>query len=163
MRVMWKKFLTNVFLQGDDPKTDFRGMGLLGLENLLYFAREYNGAARHVLSHSLHPKHGYTFAIVGINLTSMAYNLLKTGAAKTHIYNISRKCPTIDTFHALYCYLFYQFDKYWMQCKPSSIMEFSYIQQRFEAHLMRQLADDKTYFKINLAVENVWKAFLRNF
>ena len=25
----------NIGFQGDDPKTDFRGMGLLGLENLL--------------------------------------------------------------------------------------------------------------------------------
>ena len=25
----------NIGFQGDDPKTDFRGMGMLGLENLL--------------------------------------------------------------------------------------------------------------------------------
>ncbi len=25
----------NIGFQGDDPKTDFRGMGILGLENLL--------------------------------------------------------------------------------------------------------------------------------
>ena len=69
----------NIGFQGNDPKTDFRGMGLLGLENLLYvpnsriyiyknvfekyfspryFAKEYNTAARHILSHSHHPKHG---------------------------------------------------------------------------------------------------------
>ncbi|KAK4881953.1 hypothetical protein RN001_005272 [Aquatica leii] len=49
--------------QGDDPKTDFRGMGLLGLENLLYFAKEFKGPATHVLSHSHHPNYGYEFAI----------------------------------------------------------------------------------------------------
>merc|ERR1712001_568791 len=50
----------NIGFQGDDPKTDFRGMGLLGLENLLYFAKEYSTAAKHILSHSHHPKHGYS-------------------------------------------------------------------------------------------------------
>ncbi|KOB66265.1 ELMO domain-containing protein 2 [Operophtera brumata] len=73
--------------QGDDPKTDFRGMGMLGLENLLFFATEYSQASSHVLSHSHHPQYGYTFAIVGINLTSMAYNFLKDGSAKTYMFN----------------------------------------------------------------------------
>lgn len=130
-------------------------MGMLGLENLLYFARELNDAARHVLSHSLHPQHGYTFAIVGINLTSMAYKLFKDGAAKTHFYNGSRKCPPVEAFHKFYCYLFYEFDRYWMQCKPSSIMDFSYINLKFETNILQQLAQPKTYFRINLAVENV--------
>lgn len=129
-------------------------MGLLGLENLLYFAREFNGAARHVLSHSRHPEFGYTFAIVGINLTSMAYYLFKSGAAKTHFYN-ERKVPTIESFHKLYCYLFYEFDRYWMECKPSSIMDFSFINEKFFKEITAQLTDKKTYFRINLAVENV--------
>lgn len=130
-------------------------MGLLGLENLVYFAAEFNGAARHVLSHSRHPQYGYTFAIVGINLTSMAFKLLQSGAAKTHFYNASRKCPTIETFHKLYCYLFYEFDRYWMDCKPSSIMDFSFINRKFEANILKQLGEKKTQFRINLAVENV--------
>lgn len=130
-------------------------MGLLGLENLLYFARDYNGAARHVLSHSMHPIHGYTFAIVGINLTSMAYNLLQNGAAKTHFYNLSTQCLSLKHFHRLYCYLFYEFDKFWMECKPNSIMEFSNIHARFLSHVLDKLNDDRTIFKIIWAVDSV--------
>lgn len=144
-----------MFPKGDDPKTDFRGMGMLGLENLIYFCKQYNGAARHVLAHSHHPIHGYTFAIVGINLTSMAYNLLKSGAARTHFYNLRRKCPNVDDFHKLYCYLFYEFDRYWMECKPSSIMDFSYINSKFEKNILVMLSNDNTWFKINLAVEDI--------
>lgn len=129
-------------------------MGLLGLDNLLYFAKEFNGSARHLLSHSLHPVYGYTFAIVGINLTSMAYTLLKEGMAKTHFYNV-RRCPTIESFHTFYCYLFYEFDKYWMECKPSSIMDFSLIQQKFNANIRKKLQNETTCFKINLAIENI--------
>nr|CAD7409351.1 unnamed protein product [Timema poppensis] len=86
--------------QGDDPKTDFRGMGILGLENLIYFAEEYPGPAGHVLSHSHHPQYGYAFAIVGINLTFMAYHLLKDGLAKTHVYNVSKIFPDIKLVEA---------------------------------------------------------------
>ncbi|KAG1667877.1 ELMO domain-containing protein 2 [Nymphon striatum] len=49
----------SIGFQGDDPKTDFRGMGILGLDNLLYFSSNYSGAARHVLCHSHHPQYGH--------------------------------------------------------------------------------------------------------
>lgn len=145
--------------QGDDPSTDFRGMGVLGLENLLYFAKQFPGTSRHVLSHSQHPKFGYTFAIVGINLTSMAYRLLKNGYAKTHFYNSvtrgDKSYPTIESFHQFYCYLFFEFDKYWMQSKPESLMEFSFIQERFEKTIRKASDRDNCQFKMNLSVENV--------
>lgn len=130
-------------------------MGLLGLDNLLYFATEYNAAARHVLSHSMHPSHGYTFAIVGINLTSMAYNLLVNGAAKTHFYNLSTQYVSLKHFHRFYCYLFYEFDKFWLDCEPSSLMDFSNIYSRFHSNISEQLNDNQTVFKIYFAVDNV--------
>ncbi|GAB0090679.1 ELMO domain-containing protein [Sergentomyia squamirostris] len=145
----------DIGFQGDDPKTDFRGMGILSLENLLFFATEYYSVAHHVLSHSHHPKHGYTFAVVGINLTSMAYKLLKCGAAKTHVYNSVYSTPSINTFHHLYCYLFYEFDRYWMRCKPKNIMEFSNIQEKFESNILKKLSDNSTIFRINLSIDNI--------
>lgn len=130
-------------------------MGILGLDNLIFFAEEYNGAARHVLSHSLHPRYGYTFAIVGINLTSLAYDLVKTGEAKTHIYNLGTNNLSLIHFHRFYCYLFYEFDKFWMECKPTSLMEFSNIHKRFLNIIRTKLNDNRTIFKMNLLVENI--------
>lgn len=147
------QFSFELNFQGDDPKTDFRGMGILGLDNLVFFASEYNGAARHLLSHSHHPTHGYFLAIVGINLTSMAYHLLKSGVARTHFYNQPRL--SIETFHHFYCYLFFEFDRYWVECKPKSIMDFSWIQKKFEDNIRKLLASDSCSFKMNLLVENI--------
>jgi len=145
--------------QGDDPKTDFRGMGLLGLENLLYFAKNYPGAALHVLSHSHHPIYGYSFAIVGINLTHMSYMLWKDGTAKTHIYNICHKPngyqPNLKHFHRFYCHLFFEFDKLWLAEKPSSIMEFSRIRDLFEKRMRSLLADRSCVLKSNFLVEDI--------
>lgn len=145
----------DIGFQGDDPKTDFRGMGILGLENLVYFAEEYPSAAKHVLAHSTHPRFGYAFAIVGINLTSMAWRLLKDGSAKTHVYNVSKTLPTLRVFHQLYCYLIYEFDRLWIESKPSNMMEFSSIQERFENNVRISLANPKTVFRINISVDNV--------
>lgn len=141
--------------QGDDPKTDFRGMGMLGLENLLYFATEYKNAALHVLSHSHHPKYGYTFAIVGINLTSMAWKLMKDGSAKTYIYNSPSAIPALNSFHQFYSYLFYEFDKYWIGCKPENIMEFSNIKKKFELNIRTSLQDPSTVFRINIHIDTI--------
>ncbi|KAF5294614.1 hypothetical protein FQR65_LT10720 [Abscondita terminalis] len=141
--------------QGDDPKTDFRGMGLLGLENLLYFSREYKGPASHVLSHSHHPNYGYEFAIVGINITSMACSLLREGNAKTYFYNTCKSLPNIRHFHQFYCYLFYEFDRFWIECKPTNIMEFSCIKNKFEQNIRASLSDPQGVFRINVSVDTV--------
>ncbi|XP_017786006.1 PREDICTED: ELMO domain-containing protein 2 [Nicrophorus vespilloides] len=142
----------DIGFQGDDPKTDFRGMGLLGLENLLFFASEYgNGPASHVLSHSLHPVHGYAFAIVGINLTSMAWQLLRDGHAKTYVYNTCKAVPSVRVFHQFYCYLFYEFDRHWLACRPKSMMEFSDIKTKFESNVKASLQDPNNVFSIRLA------------
>ncbi|CAG2055284.1 unnamed protein product [Timema podura] len=143
--------------QGDDPKTDFRGMGILGLENLIYFAEEYPGPASHVLSHSHHPQYGYAFAIVGINLTFMAYHLLKDGLAKTHVYNVSKIFPAIKVFHQLYCYLFYEFDRFWIESKPRNVMDFSFIKDRFENSIRTKLANPLSAFRINISIDNICK------
>lgn len=139
--------------QGDDPKTDFRGMGMLGLENLLYFAMKYKDAARHVLSHSMHPRFGYTFAIVGINITSTAFRMVKEGTAKTQFFNICKTAPTVEHFHMFYSYLFFQFDSFWMESEPRNIMDFSTIYQNFEEWVLHSLKNDDTVFNSNTLIE----------
>lgn len=145
----------NIGFQGDDPKTDFRGMGILGLENLLYFATEHSDAARHVLLHSNHPNYGYSFAIVGINLTSMAYHLLKNESLKVHFYNAVRGRPVMYHFHYVYCYLFYEFDKFWLAEKPRDIMEFSRIRAKFEESILKKLEKCKTKLRLTFLIETL--------
>jgi hypothetical protein len=45
----------------------------------------------------------YSFAIVGINLTALSLELLKSGNLKPHLYNITAQKPTLDDFHKVYC------------------------------------------------------------
>lgn len=125
--------------QGDDPATDFRGMGLLGLKNLVFFSTKYNDAAQSVLSHSMHPRYGYSFAIVGINITSMAYHLLRDDHLKTHFYAFVQDKPTIEDFHLVYVHLFCEFDRFWIDSNPVNIMEFNVIREQFNQKIIDQL------------------------
>lgn len=146
---------TDIGFQGDDPRTDFRGMGLLGLDNLVFFASEYTEVARHVLSHSQHPDYGYSFAIVGINLTSLLYHLLMKGKLKSHIFNAVDERPHLDDFHRVYCYVYFEFDKFWLAEKPMDIMEFNRIRDKFEDRLTQMLAKDDCLFRLNVAVKKL--------
>ena len=47
----------------------------------------------------------YSFAIVGINLTHMAYKLLHDSALKPHMFNINPHKPTMENFHHFYRYM----------------------------------------------------------
>ncbi|XP_013863248.1 ELMO domain-containing protein 2 [Austrofundulus limnaeus] len=131
----------DIGFQGDDPKTDFRGMGLLGLINLVFFSENYTAEARQVLSHANHPKLGYSYAIVGINLTEMAYSLLKCGALKPHFYNTVQGTPELKHFHQLYCYLAYEFDQFWVAEQPESIMLFNQYREKFHDKVKTHLQD----------------------
>ena len=134
------KMWTDIGFQGNDPATDFRGMGFLGLQNLLYFATEHTETARQILSHSDHPQHGFSFAVVGINLTGLVHQLLISGALKTHFYNLVLGRPRIDHFHDVYCYIFVEFDKYWFAVKPN-IMQFNQVKETFLNIVLEELKD----------------------
>uniref|UniRef100_A0A672S5D1 ELMO domain-containing protein 1-like n=1 Tax=Sinocyclocheilus grahami TaxID=75366 RepID=A0A672S5D1_SINGR len=142
--------------QGNDPKTDFRGMGLLGLHNLLYFAEHDKATALQVLHDSLQPKHskmskadwdkkkfdkaiGYSFAIVGINITDLAYSLLVSGALKTHLYNVAPEMPSLVHFQQTFCYLMQEFHRFWIEEDPRDIMEFNCVRTKFHKHVLKQL------------------------
>ncbi|XP_036043752.1 ELMO domain-containing protein 2 isoform X2 [Onychomys torridus] len=131
----------DIGFQGDDPKTDFRGMGILGLINLVYFSEKYTSEAHQILSRSSHPKLGYSYAIVGINLTEMAYSLLKSEALKLHLYNFVPGIPTMEHFHQFYCYLVCEFDKFWLEEEPESIMYFNLYREKFHEKVKGLLMD----------------------
>ncbi|XP_029915293.1 ELMO domain-containing protein 2 isoform X2 [Myripristis murdjan] len=144
----------DIGFQGDDPKTDFRGMGLLGLINLVFFSENYTDAARQVLFHANHPKLGYSYAIVGINLTEMAYSLLKSGALKPHFYNTILGKPELQHFHQLYCYLAYEFDKFWVAEEPESIMQFNHYREKFHSQVKAQLQDPNVSLTLTVHPKN---------
>ncbi|XP_038610916.1 ELMO domain-containing protein 2 isoform X3 [Tachyglossus aculeatus] len=141
----------DIGFQGDDPKTDFRGMGMLGLVNLVYFSEHYANEAHQILSRSNHPKLGYSYAIVGINLTEMAYSLLKSGALKFHLYNLVPGTPTIEHFHQFYCYLVYEFDRFWFEEEPESIMYFNQYREKFYEKVSGLLLD----YNVTLSLKSI--------
>ena len=68
----------DVGFQGLDPTTDFRGLGLLGLQQLVYFSKIHPEEARKVLLVSNHPRRYFPFAATGINISAFMLELVRS-------------------------------------------------------------------------------------
>jgi len=152
----------DIGFQGRDPCTDFRGMGTLGLLNLCYFARSHPSAARHVLLRAAHPQWGYSFAIVGINLTALVLGLCEDGAMRAHFYNVAATHhekgphpPSLTHFQQVFSYAVMEFDALWRAERPRDIMEFSRVRDLFEAGLRDKLRDPRVVLRTCAVLENV--------
>lgn len=126
--------------QGTDPATDFRGMGLLGLHCLHYFAKRHNSTLRSIHLHSHHPKHGYPLAIVSIDLTSLLFSWTTSGLIDNYLHCAVSQWPiSVDEFMEIHCYLLKEFDKFWIGKDPENVMAFNAIRAEFASQLQQEL------------------------
>ena len=123
------------FQQPKDPSTDFRGMGLLGLMQLVFLSKSYTLASHSMLSASNHPVNGYPFAITGINMSHLVLSLMKDGTLKNHFYNRNTALNTpffsLTDFHKVYSVVFMAFNRFWIKENPRDVMEFSIVREKF--------------------------------
>ena len=135
------------FQQDSDPTTDFRGMGLLGLTQLLFLTQHHSSTAKSMLLTSSHPLKGYPFAITGINMTHLVLSLMKAGHLKNHFLNLSTENQpyfTLEELHRVYCYIFMAFSRFWIQEDPRDVMEFTLIREKFVRRLKSHLTEPKS-------------------
>ncbi len=142
--------------QGSDPSTDFRGMGILGLSQLLYFSQYKTLKAKLILSDfcdkpttGTNTSNGcyFPFAIIGINITRFLLEIIEekrvhdiliehlghTVALNTQTYQI---LPSDDQvciefgmkiIHEVYCTIFEEFYAEYLHVRPQTIMLFNMI------------------------------------
>ncbi|KAF9122100.1 hypothetical protein BGX30_002206 [Mortierella sp. GBA39] len=137
----YTKQWTEIGFQGKDPATDFRGMGMLGLDDLVYYAKYYPMSSKNALECSHDDISWYSFAIVGINITSFAVQTLRTRQLQYYLF---LNGTDRSVHHELYCYLFHRFNAYWSTLEPKPIiMDFERVFADFKIMMERQLARRK--------------------
>jgi engulfment and cell motility protein 2 len=120
--------------QGTDPATDFRGSGIFGLRNLLFFGRSYPLPFRRLARGTFAPsldagaamEENYPFAITGINLTNLLFEILGWGMRPSESAAKAQLCAMLVTgedqrqprlvegaFEEVYCAAFRLFDRRW--------------------------------------------------
>ncbi len=63
--------------------------------------------------------------------------------------------PRLSHFHHFYCYLFVEFDKFWLAEKPRDVMEFNRIRDLFENNVRALLTDVNVSLRVKVAVDTV--------
>ena len=95
--------------QSADPAKDFRGMGVLGLANLVYFGEHYADVFQRLVA--AQRKRDYPLACAGINITSLLLELLnmKDDGDPSAVQDRMPFDPEwgCDMFH-FFCHMFYR-------------------------------------------------------
>jgi hypothetical protein len=141
--------------QGKDPSSDFRGMGLLGLLQVVHFSQHFNHDAIALLHQSQLDHQYFPFAATGINMTAFVVDLLaNTNLHRLLISHMDRillqdtidsmegcsedeKCIhfTIAVLHDFYSRIYISFGKLWVESKPKDLMEFPRIFDIFKKQI----------------------------
>eukprot|EP00026_Physarum_polycephalum_P003210 Phypoly_transcript_03220.p1 GENE.Phypoly_transcript_03220~~Phypoly_transcript_03220.p1 ORF type:complete len:700 (+),score=127.66 Phypoly_transcript_03220:236-2335(+) len=123
--------------QGTDPATDFRGMGLLGLEQLVYFAEKHNDIFRKIVNGQIARKEReYPVAVAGINITQKLYDILKINdeaGQDTTIFPIIFSHN--HAFEEMYCTTFQVLDHTWDDMN-ASYMDFPKVLAAVQKQIM---------------------------
>ncbi len=124
--------------QGEKPWTDFRGVGLFGLKDLLYFANNYNGHSQHILSYCIEygQLHCFSYAITGINISYDVMQWFRMRKANLfyykYIYDEQNDVNNgLNAVHLLYCRAYVKFQRVWQANPPETVMGYSAIHKTF--------------------------------
>jgi len=114
--------------QGTDPKTDFRGMGVLGLKQHYYFVAHYTDIYRKIVNEQMNrAENDYPVAVAGINISQTLVDLLTPQEVNTEdleklsqeIYKLSILLSHESAFNEMYCIAFQVLNRMWDEMKAS--------------------------------------------
>lgn len=126
--------------QQADPASDFRGGGLLGLEQLLFIATTRTGVVRRMISEPEPEMSRYPWACVGINLTMEAVRILESRAIDSSLYGKSAE-EGMRVFHATYADMFELLHAKWVAAKPENILSFPLVLKESLAAAREEIAN----------------------
>lgn len=113
--------------QGIDPATDFRGGGILGLMNLVVFAKHFPKLSKAIFSDTIKPN-WYPYAVSGLNISFGLVNLIREYKLSYYFYN---KGCRVENIHLLFAASFKRFNDEWRIANPPNQMSFSPIYNTF--------------------------------
>eukprot|EP00904_Undaria_pinnatifida_P003332 jgi/Undpi1/129/HiC_scaffold_1.g00129.m1 len=130
------------FQNGERPQSDFRGMGMLGLHQLVYFAQRRNREAILILAESENPNRYFPFAAAGINITAFVTNMLEERRLDIVIYeSLLKHIPPgrlpdesfddetlvaagVAALNEVYGEEYVRFSRFWCESMPENTMAF---------------------------------------
>lgn len=122
----------DIGFQAKDPKSDFRGGGLLGLEQLLFFATTRAGVARRMIVEPESEEARYPWACAGINVTMEAVKAVDGEKLDEVLFRVAEGLGgaegagdgMIKAFHDVYGDMFERLHQAWLEAEPENVLAF---------------------------------------
>ena len=115
----------DIGFQGEDPATDFRGAGILGLKNLHFYVNSHNEESMKIYLNSVQKESEYFFASGGIYISLKISEWVKEGIFDRIFEDCVDNRSSLSMVDTIYFNIFKEFDYYWMQLKEKNIMVFN--------------------------------------
>lgn len=109
--------------QADDPATDFRGTGLLGLLNLHKWVEGSLGKEAFRVADTKGTD--YFFASASIYLTMLTYELVKDRHIDASFWVDKPDTQILPSFQSIFTEIFRKFNDFWEQAQDKSMMQFN--------------------------------------
>ncbi|XP_071168256.1 ELMO domain-containing protein C-like [Mytilus edulis] len=132
--------------QGNDPSTDLRGVGLLGLVNLIYLLRDpkCHMIAKDIYKLSLHPTQNFPFCVMGINMTRITLQSLREDCLNKECNKREDVLNVVNDFYAgIYLHMY----QLW-KSKGKTISDSGFVIKHLETeakknphHILKNLED----------------------
>jgi len=100
--------------QGDDPATDLRGVGMLGLLQLLFLVRSHTDLAKKIHKLSRHAEQNFPFSVVSLNFTKLILQTMRSGVLNKHF---NKKAAVLPVINELLVALYYELFTQWQRDK----------------------------------------------
>jgi len=155
---LWKDF----GFQSDDPTRDFRGMGLLGLLNLIHLVKNH----RKWVDETLALNRDYPFAVAGINISNLLFEIFQitddslqqpwyssfwSSPLMAMLCSMSREHE--HSFEELYFLVFRLMDHVWKEMNATYMM-FPLVMKRLKALLIEiSLQNPNSYEEVRAKFE----------
>lgn len=137
LELLWNTLLPNVERQGGryskdwgrigfqqaDPASDFRGGGVLALDQLIFIAETRTNVARRMIGEPKDEMSRYPWACVGINLTMEAIRIVESGVIGVELYGKGIE-EGMEVFNKLYADMFEVLHSRWVEASPENVLAF---------------------------------------
>lgn len=125
--------------QQSDPASDFRGGGILALEQLLYFATTRTAVARRMIKEPEAEMSRYPWACVGINLTRECLRVLDSRLVDKRLYGVEDLEKGVELVNDVYADMFEVLHHHWVEEEPENVLAFPNVFKKVMADVDTQL------------------------
>lgn len=132
-----REALLNITGFSVDPARDFRGLGLLGLQNILYLVRNHPRRGQEMLELSQRKELCFPFVPASLHASLWALQMLRSGDIDAFLFE--NELPAVETHGCVYSYAFLEFLRFWRMWRPTDLREFNEAVEAFRPKLQEDL------------------------